>query len=342
MSDLNIAIVGCGYWGINYVRLITHMHTTKLVAVCDKSKERLEEVKRRFPGPKLFEEVDELLSLEESIDAAIICTSPSSHFQIASKFLDFGKPVLVEKPITDKSETAKELVDLAKSKNLTLMVGHIFLYNPAVEKLKTYINDDDLGKIYYLYARRTNLGPIRKNVNALWDLAPHDISMFNYFLDEMPKSVSAVGTHFLRDSLEDVGFITLRYQKNVIANIHVSWADPHKVRETVVVGSKKRIVFDDTSATDKISVFEKGVSAKIVEPKSYGEYQLSIRNGDIIIPHIGIGEPLKRQVEHFLDCVSKGRKPLTDGVNGLQIVQVMEAIEASMQQNGTPVKVGSV
>jgi predicted dehydrogenase len=255
-----------------------------------------------------------------------------------------GKHVLVEKPITTKGDEAIELIDFAQSRGLTLMVGHTFLYNPGIRKLKDYIQQGDLGRVYYLYARRTNLGPIRRDVNALWDLAPHDISIFNYLLHSTPKWVSAVGSRVLRNHREDVGFISLSYPNDIVGNIHVSWADPNKVREVVVVGSNRRITFNDVNILEQVRVFEKGVEpvATQSEISNYGEYQLQIRDGDIISPRIEASEPLKNQCNHFLECVTQGSRPLTDGWGGYAVVRVMEAIDRSLALNGAPVEVEHV
>jgi predicted dehydrogenase len=236
------------------------------------------------------------------------------------------------------------LINLAQSRGLILMVGHTFLYNPGVTKVKEYIGRGDLGRVYYLYARRTNLGPIRRDVNALWDLAPHDISIFNYLLDSVPEWASAVGAKVLRNCREDVGFISLGYPNDITAHIHVSWADPNKVREVVVVGSNKRIVFSDINTLEQVRVFEKGIAPVAAESEisSYGEYQLQIRDGDIISPRIEVSEPLKNQCVHFLECVAQGSRPLTDGWAGQAVVRVMEAIDRSIERKGAPVDIAKV
>lgn len=336
-----LAIIGCGYWGINYVRLLSQTKEISLVAVCDQSKERLQSVQKQFPGPKLFSEVDQVVESNE-IDAVVVCTNPSSHFEITKKLIESGKHVLVEKPITTNSTDARKLIELAKKHQVILMVGHIFLYNAGVDKAKSYIDSGEIGKIYYLYTRRTNLGPIRPDVNVFWDLAPHDISILNFFLDSQPEVVNAVGTNFLQSSEEDTGFITLHYPGGIIGNIHVSWADPHKVRRVIIVGSDLRISFDDISAKSPLTVYQKGVAASITEEPDYGEFKLLIRDGDIIIPKFQSNEPLKNQMQHFLECIDTGRKPRSDGVEGLKVIQVMEAVNKSIENMGIPVKVPEI
>jgi len=339
MNDkLGIAVLGCGYWGINYVRIFNELPNTRVVAVCEKRVDRLQEVGKRFPDAILTTEVDDALG-QEGVDAVVVCTEATSHYEVVSKCISRGKHVLVEKPITTISDHAQKLIDQAAAKKVTLMVGHTFLYNPAVRKVKEYVETGEVGRVYYLYASRTNLGPIRHDVNALWDLAPHDISIFNYLLDSKPDWVSAVGTKVLRNAREDVGFVTLGYPNGIVGHIHVSWADPNKVREVVVVGSDRRVVFNDLNPLEQVRVFEKGVFAPSdTEAETYGEHQFLIRDGSIISPRIEVSEPLKNQCNHFLETVTLGIRPLTDGEAGMAVVQVMEAIDRSIARNGEPVK----
>ena len=339
-KQLGIAIIGTGYWGINYVRVFNELPQTKVVAVCDQRSERLQKVERRFPGTTLTTELAEVLSRDD-VDAVVVATPATTHYQVAHACLTAGKHVLVEKPITIKAENAQDLVNLAETKGLTLMVGHIFLYNAGVRKVKDYINQDEASRVYYVYAQRTNLGPIRDDVNALWDLAPHDVSIFNYLLDSTPSWVSATGSKLLQNCCEDVGFISLGYQDGIVGHIHVSWADPNKVREVVVVSNDKRIVFDDIKTMEQVRIFEKGISYEEVDaPSSYGEFRFLVRDGDIISPRIEANEPLKGQCSHFVECVTQNKRPFTDGQAGLKVVQVMEAIDRSLAQNGAPVQVG--
>jgi predicted dehydrogenase len=337
-DQLGIAIIGCGYWGINHVRVFSELPESRVVVVCDRRTDRLQEVGRRFPGVELTAEVDDALRLD-GVDATVVCTEATSHYRVARRCLATGRHVLTEKPMTTAVAEAEELIALAESRGVTLMVGHTFLYNPGIRKVKTYIKQAEVGQVYYLYARRTNLGPIRKDVNALWDLAPHDVSIFNYLLDGVPEWVNAVGARILRNSREDVGFISLGYPDGIVGHVHVSWADPNKVREVVVVGSNKRIVFNDLSTLERVRVFEKGVAPAPSEASSYGEYHFLTRDGDIISPKIEVSEPLKNQCSHFLQCVTQGSCPLTDGREGLEVVRVMEAVDRSIERKGAPVEV---
>ena len=337
-NQLGIAIVGCGYWGINYLRVFSELPHSRIVVVCDQRPERLQEVERRFRNVHLTTKIEDVFRLD-GVDAAVVCTPAATHYNMTRRCLLAGKHVLVEKPITTTLADADELIALAEATEMILMVGHTFLYNPAVTKVKEYLERGEVGRLYYLYARRTNMGPIRHDVNALWDLAPHDVSIFNYLLDSTPNWVSAVGAKVLRNSREDVGFISLGYQTEIVGHIHVSWADAYKVREVVVVGSNKRIVFNDSHPSERVRVFNKGVAVVKPEVPTYGEYQLQMCDGDIISPSVDVGEPLKNQSIHFLQCVTEGIRPLSDGWSGRNVVQVMEAIDLSIKQHGTPVEI---
>jgi predicted dehydrogenase len=337
-KTIRMAVVGCGYWGINHVRVVFEMPETELVAVCDSDVKRLREIKERYPNVSIFSDVRTMIdAVGGTIDAAIVATTATQHYQVARPLLEAGKHVLIEKPITTDVAEAFELVRLANEANVRLMVGHIFLFNSGIEKVKFYVTLGELGQIHYLYAHRTNLGPVRTDVNALWDLATHDIAIFNYLLDQTPLWVSAVGSKVLHSSHEDVGFIVLGYPNGLLGQIHASWVDPHKVRELVVVGSNQRIAFNDMDPVQKVNVFEKGIGFIPHEPASFGEYELSIRDGDIISPHIKINEPLKSQLKHFIDSILNNTRPLSDGLFGAEIVQVMHAVDQSVAQNGSPV-----
>ncbi|MEW5961320.1 MAG: Gfo/Idh/MocA family oxidoreductase [Chloroflexota bacterium] len=337
-EKIGVAVFGCGYWGVNYVRVFNELPEAEVVAICDVDALRLQEVGARFPGVRLTSKIDDVLQMD-GIDAAVICTQASTHHHLASRCLAAGKSLLIEKPLTTTPAEAEELMALARANGVTLMVGHTFLFNAGVNKVKTYIEQNQVGQVYYLYAQRTNLGPIRRDVNALWDLAPHDISIFNYLLDSVPEWVSAVGVKALGNCREDVGFVSLGYRNGIVGHIHVSWADPNKVREVVVVGSNKRIVFNDLNTLERVRVYEKGVASAEAEATSYGEYHFLMRDGDIISPKVEVSEPLKNQCKHFLECVVQHRPPLTDAQAGLDVVRVMAAIDRSLENHGAPVAV---
>lgn len=337
-KPINVAVIGSGYWGKNYVRLLSQFPDAVLAAICDQSQDRLQEAAKLNPNVRLFTSLDDLIA-DGQFDAAVVCTNPSSHYEVTSRLLENGKHVLVEKPITTLSADAHALSKMAAAKDLVLMVGHIFLFNAGIQEVKKYMDSGSLGEIYYLYARRTNLGPIRSDVNVVWDLAPHDISIFNYFMNSVPEWVSAVGTTFLRSCCTDAAFVVLNYPNGKVANIHVSWADPHKVREVVVIGSEQRVVFNDIVPQQKVTIYKKGIAASSLPYLSYMDYQFSLRDGDIVSPMLNPSEPLKNQVAHFINCIDQGTQPICDATGGENVIKVLEAIDVSIKQNGAPVKV---
>lgn len=335
-DKIGVAVVGCGYWGINYLRVFNELANSEVVAICDQRKERLQEIGSRYPGAVLATDLDEALQIP-GVDAVIVCTGATTHFDVTKAALVAGKHVLVEKPMATTVEDCQDLIALSEMYNRTLMVGHTFIYNSGIRKVKEHLQRADMGEIYYLYSCRTNLGPIRYDVNALWDLAPHDVSIFNYLLERSPQWVSAVGAKVLRSDNQDVGFVSLGYGDNVIGNIHVSWADPNKVRQLVVVGSNRRIVFDDLNALERVKIFEKGVVRRPPEASTFGEHQFMMRDGDIYSPQVEVNEPLKTQCTHFLECLRTGQRPVTDGWAGMEVVKVLSAIDQSIALNGAPV-----
>jgi len=332
-----IAVVGCGYWGVNYLRLLSELPHAVLAGVCDQNRDRVDEVARRFHVETAWKDLDSVLA-EPAVQAVVVATPSSTHAGVVRRCLDAGKHVLVEKPLALSTDDAVELVALAHKADRRLMVAHTFMYNPAVRALKRYVRSEAFGDVYYIVSRRTHLGLIRPDVNAVWDLAPHDVSIFSYVLETLPTSVSAVGGRFLHPQKEDVAFVTLTYPNGVVGNIQISWIDSNKVREVVVVGSRQRIVFDDVNNLEKIRIFEKGAAIS-GDVNSFGEFQLQLRDGDILSPKIEATEPLRNQCEHFVECVVSGREPLTGGGAGLDVVKIMVAIEHSLAKRGVPVPV---
>jgi predicted dehydrogenase len=335
-DPLGVLVIGCGHWGGNYVRIFHELRETRVIAVCDQSLDQLGSIAAEFEGVKLVQNLDVALTLPD-VECAVIATPATTHFEITLRCLEAGIPVLVEKPLTTNSDAAARLTGLAHDRDITLMVGHTFVYNAAVRKLREYMESGSLGDIYYMYARRTSLGPIRTDVNALWDLASHDVSIFTYLLDLEPEWVSAIGCRVLRNEREDVGFVSIGYPGGVVAHVHVSWADPNKTRELVVVGSDKQVVFNDLNALERVRVFSKGVTMVTPENPSYGEFMFQLRDGDIVSPLIEASEPLKNECAHFVDCVCTGQEPITDGRIGTSAVRVMEAIDLSIARRGVPV-----
>jgi predicted dehydrogenase len=334
---LGVAIIGCGYWGSNYVRVFSELPGARVVAVCEQRTERLLELAPRFPGVYLTTSFEDAIR-HEGVDAVVICTEASSHYALVRRAMLAGRHVLVEKPITTASVQARELAELADATGKVLMVGHTFIYNSGIRKVKELV-DQGHHRVYYLYACRTNLGPVRRDVNALWDLATHDIAIFNYLLESTPEWVSAIGAKVLRNCREDVCFLSLGYKRGVVGHIHVSWADPNKARELAVVCSDRRIVFNDLNGLEQVRIYEKGIGPMAGEPLSFGEYALQIRDGDIIIPKIEIREPLKEQCRHFVECVRQGGRPLTSAWEALQVLRVLEAAECSMKSKGAQIEV---
>ena len=324
----NIGIIGVGYWGLNYLRIFNELEQSKISYCCDISSSKFEQIKHIAPLIETTDDYKDLL-FSSDVDAVIISTPASTHYRVVKDCLVAGKDVLVEKPITLNSKSAKELVDIAKKERRILMVGHTFIYNPVVRKLKDYIYNGDLGDIYYLHFSRAGLGPIRKDVNAMWDLAPHDISMLLYLLEDMPTEVSAKGQSYLQEGVEDVVFMTLRFPENILASIHVSWLEPYKIRGVTVVGSKRMAVFDDVNKLETLKIFDKSID-RDGDYAGYGEFQLSIRDGDILIPKIEMTEPLKNQCKHFLECVRERKEPLTNGEEGLKVVEILDRAEKSL------------
>jgi predicted dehydrogenase len=335
-NAIQIGVIGCGYWGLNHVRVFNDLPGVEVIGVCDTCADRRLMTHRRFPQIDTYAFAEELIG-KPYLDAVVIATPATQHYELVKCALAHGKHVLVEKPVTTRSAEALELADMAQSRNLILLVGHTFIFNAGIRAVKSYIDSKEVGRVYYLHATRTNLGPIRTDVNAVWDLASHDVSIFDYLLDRTPGWVSAVGAHVLGNCREDVAFITLGYESNVIGNIHVSWADPNKVREVVVVGSEMRIVFNDLDTQERVRLFHKGVTAAPPEAENFGEFRFKLRDGDIVSPLIESSEPLKNEAAHFIACVRDGQPPACDGRAAAQVVKVIEAVEQSMQQRGAPI-----
>jgi predicted dehydrogenase len=330
---INIAVSGIGSWGKNLVRNFNALPNAKLSVCCDLKKENLEMINTHYPALKTTTDFNDILS-NHTIDAVVISTTASAHFELAKKALKADKHVFIEKPMTLKASDSEELIEIAEKKNKKIMVGHLMLFHPAVRTLKEMIEKGELGDIYYIYSQRVNLGTIRNDESALWSFAPHDLSVIFYLLGDKPKTVSVRGESFLQDNIEDVVFLNLHFKNKKMAQMHLSWLDPSKLRRMTIVGSKKMVVFDDVENTEKLKIFDKGVNQ--VDYDSYGDY-ITLRFGDINIPRIDMTEPLKIECQHFLDCIMKDERPLSDGYNGLQVVRVLEAAQKSLEQGGTPV-----
>ncbi|HQP10093.1 MAG TPA: Gfo/Idh/MocA family oxidoreductase [Candidatus Omnitrophota bacterium] len=338
-NRINIGVIGCGHWGPNHIRIFSHLPGSSVLMCADPDQSRLESVKNSFLNIQTTADHKAIFN-NPDIHAVCIAAPTNTHYALAKEALECGKHVLCEKPLAMKPEECHELKDLAERKKKVLMVGHIFLFNAGIVWLKECIGSGELAKIHYAYSTRTNLGPFRYDVNALWDLAPHDISIFNYLFDGSPVNVSARGQKCLGESHEDLAFATLEYPHDILANVHVSWLDPRKVRQITIVGDKKMVVWDDLDNIGPIKLYDKHVEKTKKFYETYGEFQLLSKEGSVMIPKVGASEPLKKQGEYFLSCIAKGIAPeVSDASKGLDVVRTLCAIQTSMEHQGSLIKI---
>jgi len=330
---IGIAVVGAGNWGKNLVRNFASLDGTELKYVCDRSEKARSAMAALYPGVAVAEELDAALG-DSEVDAVVVAVDAPAHHKLAKAALQAGKHTYVEKPLTLSTVEAVELLELAKKKGVKLMVGHLLEYHPAVEYMKKMIDTGAVGDPLYLYSQRINLGIVRKAENAWWSLAPHDISVACYLFGAKPVTVSASGHAYLQQGIEDVVFANLKFADGRMAHIHVSWLDPHKIRKVTLVGSEKMVVFDDMDASEKIRVYDKGAVVKSVN--SYVE-AITLRTGDVLIPRIPGGEPLRVECQHFIDCIAGDTAPRSDGADGVRVVKALEAGSASLAAGGEPV-----
>lgn len=337
---LALGVIGCGHWGPNHVRVFSELARSHVIACADSNAERLAKIRARFPTVDTTENYEQILD-DNRIDAVVIATPTSTHADITRHALLAGKHVLVEKPLCLTSHEAAELGAVAEKAQLVLMVGHVFLFNNAIIRLKESIHAGELGRIHYLDAARTNLGPVRGDVNSLFDLGTHDISIFNYLLDAVPVEVSALGRCIAQESIEDVSFATLRYPDGTLGHIHVSWLNPRKVRTMTVIGERKMAHWDDVDPSDTLRIYDKGLD----EPPfydSFGGFHCSLRNADMHAPAIQTREPLQNQAEAFLDWVLEGRAAPSGVHEAWNIARVLDAATRSMRQAGVMCRVDTV
>ena len=334
---MKIAVIGCGYWGPNLVRNFIQSNKVQELICCDLDPKRLERMKNIYPSVEVFSDHKQLLD-KPDLDAVAIATPVKAHYPIAKEFLSRGKHVFIEKPLTHSYETALELVNLAEEKQKILMVGHTFEYTAAVNKVKEIVESGELGKVLYISCIRVNLGLFQPDINVIWDLAPHDISIILYILSAAPVSVNSQGKAHFKYGIEDVATTTLNFKNGVIAFIHNSWLDPNKIRRTTIVGTRRMLVYDDIEPQEKIKIFDKGVE---VPPyyDTFAEFQFSYRYGDIHSPRIEDYEPLKKECEHFIACIQNNMCPLTDGYSGLRVVSILEAASKSLNLHGKAVPI---
>lgn len=335
-EPVGIGIVGFGYWGPNLVRNFAGNELSHVVAVCDLDATKLYACKRRHPQIPTTNSFRDLLR-DPKVDAVVIATPVHTHFELALAALDAGKHVLVEKPLAQTSEQVLRLVDEAARRKLTLMVDHTFLYTPAVQKIRELMLQGQLGEIYYYDSMRSSLGLFQSDVNVIWDLAVHDISIIQYILDEDPVAVSATGSCHVTGSPENMAHITLFFESKCVAHVSVNWLSPIKVRQTFVGGSKKMIVYDDLEPTEKIKVYDKGITLN-APSENAREFRIGYRAGDMWAPHVSTKEALETEVEHFIECVSTGASPTSNGLSGLRVIEVLEAASRSIAEHGKPVR----
>jgi len=329
---IRVGVIGCGYWGPNLVRNFVEIPTSTVVAVADLNQKRLNHIQGCYPQIAVTKDYRDLFRL--GLDATVIATPPATHFRLARDALLHGLHVLVEKPLTLAGRDAQELIDLAKEHDCILMVGHTFVYNPAVRALKQIINSGEIGDIYYVDAVRASLGLFQPDLNVLWDLAPHDISILLYILGREPIGISARGITCVQDGIEDVAYMTLVFPNNVLAHVHLSWLDPCKVRRITIVGSRKMVVYDDVESLEKVKIYDKGVECPPYTD-TFGDFQFAYRYGDITIPNIRFTEPLRLECDHFLKCILTHKRPQTDGYDGLRVVKIIEAAQESLRNSGS-------
>ena len=333
---VRIGVIGFGQWGPNHVRNFSTLEGCEVVRVCDNSEARLAAARKFLRGVAVTTDPVAITAAAD-VDAVVVATPTSTHFALVKAALEAGKDVLCEKPLAQTAAQCRELADLASQRGRILMVGHVFLYNSSVLHLKTDLDRGELGRVYYMDAVRTNLGPVRKDVGAIYDLASHDISIFNFLLGSQPLEVSATGNSVLQAGIEDVGFLTLYYPGNIVCHAHTSWLNPRKVRQLTIVGDHKMAVWDDMNNLEPIRYYDKGVTAD--HYSSFGEFQMILRDGQITIPKVKMSEPLQKQDHEFIASIRSRRPPSSDAKLGLAVVLVIEAAMESLKNHGRAAKV---
>ncbi|NNL77788.1 MAG: Gfo/Idh/MocA family oxidoreductase [Desulfobacterales bacterium] len=334
---LNIAVIGCGYWGPNLVRNFISLPDCRVKYICDLKKDRLAHLKTLYPDIETTIDFNCVIN-ETDIDAVAIATPVGLHYKLAKKCLQAGKHTFIEKPMASTVAECKELIEIADTMNLSIVVGHTFLYSPPVRKVKEIVLQGELGELQYISTRRLNLGLFQTDINVTWDLAPHDISIILYILDQVPVSVNCQGKAHINPEIEDVTNLTLNFENGGFATIQSSWLDPNKIREMTFVGSKKMLVYNDLEPNEKIKIYDKRVETP-PHYDTFAEFHYAYHYGDIYSPYIKQYEPLKVECQHFLDCIKSGEKPLSGGPEGLQVVQILEAASKSLKNDGIPVEI---
>ena len=331
--SIKVAVVGYGYWGPNLVRNTIERPELELVTLCERDRQRAAAFTARVPGVAVTAELDEVLG-DDAVDAVVVATPPRTHHPIVKAALEAGKHVLVEKPLATTAADAQELVDLAADRGLVLMPGHTFVYSPAVNKIRELIRDDVVGEVYFVTSSRMNLGKYQAD-GVVCDLAPHDISILLYWLDQPVVEVAASARSVFQEGVPEAAFLTLTFAGGTAANIQISWLAPRKIREMVVVGSRRMVQYDDTAADESVRIYDRGMEFHV--PENFGEHQLSYRSGDIIVPRLEASEPLSLELEDFANAILTGSAPRSNAQLGLQIVSTIEAAETSLRRRGAPV-----
>ena len=340
MMQLNINVIGAGHWGPNLIGALHGLPNVNVQTVCDLSEVALNKVKDRFPSVQTSVDAKAIIS-DPNIQAVCIATPVSTHFELAKEALENGKHVLVEKPLCQTSDECRIIEEEAAQKNLVVMVGHVFLFNPSILKVKEIVESGNLGKIFYLEAHRTNLGPVRQDVNAIADLTSHDISIFNFLLNAEPLSVSASGSKALDGLVEDTTFCTFKYPNSVLAHAHASWLNPKKVRQITIVGEHKMLTWDDIDITHPIRIYDSSVRFESQYSDSFAAHRMNYHRGDVIMPQVGGGEPLKNECQAFVDSILN-KTPAPSGVTfGRKVVEALEATDRSLQANGSFVDISN-
>jgi len=334
MTATTIGVIGCGYWGPNLLRNFAENEAAQLRLICDLDDARLAAMGRRYPAARTTNDYQNLLA-DSGLDAVAIVTPVATHFQIAKEALLAGKHVLVEKPLTATTREAEELIELAERNRRTLMVDHTFVYTGAVRKMKEIVASGELGDLLYFDSIRINLGLFQRDINVLWDLAPHDLSIMDYLIERQPIGVSALGSCHIEPGIENIAYLVMKFPDDFIAHFHFNWLAPVKIRRTLIAGARKMILYDDIEPTEKVRVYDKGVTANRVTDRE-ADYQtlVSYRTGDVWAPKLDSTEALRHVVAEFLDSIVSKRKPLTDGEVGLRVVRILEAAQQSIKEGG--------
>lgn len=332
MSNLRIAVVGCGYWGQNLLRNFCELEEAEVVMVCDFDSRSLTRAKRRYPSIEVTQSYAEVLA-DPRVDGVVLATPVSTHYSFAKQALQAGKHVLVEKPLAQSGAQVLDLIELAEAKGKILMVDHTFLYTGAVRRMKAMVDSGEIGQLLYFDSVRISLGLVQSDINVLWDLAPHDLSIMDYLFEREPIAISAIGVKHLNTPHENIAYVTVQFEGNLIAHFHVNWLAPVKVRRTLVGGSKKMVVYDDTENSEKIKVYDKGV-VQTQDPERREKMLTGYRNGDMLAPQLDTGEALRLMAKEFVASINEKRAPLSDGYAGYRVVRLLEAAQRSIEQNG--------